>query len=105
MAARVWPAEQIALVIDLSMSSEMSEIGKYEQKQIYCKSKIISWSHNSRFEFARRLVGPFSGLKLLDYGCGDGTFLKQVFDKRVIAFIIIARWTGAVDYFAYLYAL
>jgi 2-polyprenyl-3-methyl-5-hydroxy-6-metoxy-1,4-benzoquinol methylase len=29
---------------------------------------------------ARRLVAPYSGTRLLDYGCGDGTFLALVHD-------------------------
>jgi 2-polyprenyl-3-methyl-5-hydroxy-6-metoxy-1,4-benzoquinol methylase len=49
--------------------------GKYYQKQFGCDSNIIAWSHRARFEAALRLIG--SQQKLLDYGCGDGTFLSM----------------------------
>ncbi len=38
----------------------------------------MAWSHGSRFELARRLVAPAAGGRLLDYGCGDGTFVAMV---------------------------
>jgi SAM-dependent methyltransferase len=40
----------------------------------------VRWSHGSRFRLARDLVSPFAGRRLLDYGCGDGTFLALVQD-------------------------
>jgi SAM-dependent methyltransferase len=55
--------------------------GHYARKQLGCKSWIISWSHGARFRTAARLVGTHPGDKLLDYGCGDGTFLGLVADK------------------------
>src|SRR5690348_14571968 len=55
-------------------------LGHYAKKQLGCKDWIISWSHRTRFETARTLVSPFRGKRLLDYGCGDGTFLSQVED-------------------------
>ncbi len=54
--------------------------GGYAQKQFFCKSRIISWSHSSRFETARKLVEPYAGKRLLDYGCGDASFLALVHD-------------------------
>ena len=53
--------------------------GKYYQKQFGCDSNIIAWSHRSRFEAALRSIG--SQQKLLDYGCGDGTFLSMAADR------------------------
>ena len=50
--------------------------GRYYRKQLGCQSTIIAWSHRSRFETALRVVGP-SVRRLLDYGCGDGTFLAM----------------------------
>jgi 2-polyprenyl-3-methyl-5-hydroxy-6-metoxy-1,4-benzoquinol methylase len=47
--------------------------GDYARKQIYCPNRVVAWSHGSRFRLAARLVGE--GARLLDYGCGDGTFL------------------------------
>jgi SAM-dependent methyltransferase len=37
----------------------------------------VAWSHGSRFDLARRLVAAEGG-RLLDYGCGDGTFVAMV---------------------------
>jgi SAM-dependent methyltransferase len=54
--------------------------GHYHQKQLGCKSAIISWSHRSRFDVGLHLLGP-SPRKLLDYGCGDGTFLVMAADR------------------------
>lgn len=56
------------------------EEGYYEKKQLSSPSKLIAWSHSSRFEVARELLAPFAGKRLLDYGSGDGTLLKRVSD-------------------------
>jgi len=48
--------------------------GHYYRKQIGSPSWLISWSHASRFRKGIALAKPFAGLRLLDYGCGDGTF-------------------------------
>jgi 2-polyprenyl-3-methyl-5-hydroxy-6-metoxy-1,4-benzoquinol methylase len=49
--------------------------GNYARKQIYCPSRVVAWSHGSRFRLAARLAGTGVGGRLLDYGCGDGTFI------------------------------
>ncbi|HEV3139772.1 MAG TPA: class I SAM-dependent methyltransferase, partial [Vicinamibacterales bacterium] len=49
--------------------------GHYAAKQIYCKDRVIAWSHRRRFETGLRLASMFRGGRILDYGCGDGTFL------------------------------
>ncbi len=49
--------------------------GHYAAKQIYCKDRVIAWSHRRRFEVGLRLAGRLAGKRILDYGCGDGTFL------------------------------
>ena len=54
--------------------------GHYARKQIYSSSRLVRWSHRGRFRTARGLVAPFAGRRLLDYGCGDGTFLALVSD-------------------------
>jgi 2-polyprenyl-3-methyl-5-hydroxy-6-metoxy-1,4-benzoquinol methylase len=54
--------------------------GHYAQKQLFSRSRLVAWSHASRFEMARQLVAPRAGQRLLDYGCGDGTFVAQVHD-------------------------
>ena len=52
--------------------------GHYAQKQLGSRSRLIAWSHRRRLATARCLVTPHAGKRLLDYGCGDGTFLAQV---------------------------
>src|SRR5215471_8921537 len=52
--------------------------GDYARKQIYCPSRVVAWSHGSRFALARALATPRAGGRLLDYGCGDGTFIAMV---------------------------
>jgi 2-polyprenyl-3-methyl-5-hydroxy-6-metoxy-1,4-benzoquinol methylase len=59
---------------------ERFEQGHYARKQILSKSSIIAWSHVSRMRLGRRLVASKAGGRLLDYGCGDGTFLAGVCD-------------------------
>jgi 2-polyprenyl-3-methyl-5-hydroxy-6-metoxy-1,4-benzoquinol methylase len=54
--------------------------GHYAQKQLLSRSALVRWSHGSRFRLARELVTPHAGKRLLDYGCGDGTFLALVHD-------------------------
>ena len=49
--------------------------GFYAKKQLYLKDALISWSHRRRFETALRLASELRPRRLLDYGCGDGTFL------------------------------
>ena len=54
--------------------------GHYARKQIFSRNRLVAWSHSSRFALARRLVAPYAGGRLLDYGCGDGTFVALVHD-------------------------
>jgi SAM-dependent methyltransferase len=54
--------------------------GHYARKQIFSRNRLVAWSHSSRFSLARRLVAPYAGGRLLDYGCGDGTFVALVHD-------------------------
>jgi SAM-dependent methyltransferase len=49
--------------------------GHYATKQIFCKDQLIAWSHRRRFETGLELARQFAGRRILDYGCGDGTFL------------------------------
>jgi SAM-dependent methyltransferase len=58
--------------------NDLLKSGDYARKQIYCPSRVVAWSHGSRFELARRLVAARAGGRLLDYGCGDGTFAAMV---------------------------
>lgn len=52
--------------------------GTYARKQLFGGFSLLSWSHRRRFEMARVLAAPYRGRALLDYGCGDGTFLAMV---------------------------
>lgn len=49
--------------------------GHYARKQIYCPNQVVAWSHRQRFRLALRLAVATSGERLLDFGCGDATFL------------------------------
>jgi SAM-dependent methyltransferase len=49
--------------------------GHYAAKQIFCQDRLVAWSHRRRFELGLRLARRFAGKRILDYGCGDGTFL------------------------------
>ncbi len=49
--------------------------GHYAKKQLHSRSRLIAWSHRARFETGLRLSAGFRGQRLIDYGCGDGTFL------------------------------
>ncbi len=51
--------------------------GHYARKQIGCRSHLISWSHQRRFQTGLQLAAPLAGKTVLDYGSGDGTFLAM----------------------------
>lgn len=55
--------------------------GDYARKQIYCPSGVVRWSHGARFRLAAALARERAGGRLLDYGCGDGTFVALVHDQ------------------------
>jgi SAM-dependent methyltransferase len=57
------------------MLDETLRQGHYAAKQIFCKDRLIAWSHRRRFEIGLDLARSCRGKRLLDYGCGDGTFL------------------------------
>jgi SAM-dependent methyltransferase len=57
------------------LSDEALRSGHYAAKQIFCKDRLIAWSHRRRFEVGLQLVRGLAPRRLLDYGCGDGTFL------------------------------
>ena len=56
------------------------EGGHYYRDQIGNSNKVIAWSHRSRFVKAISLIDRDS-TNLLDYGCGDGTFLAMAREK------------------------
>jgi len=50
--------------------------GHYAKKQLLSPSKLIAWSHSRRFATGLSLARRFAGQRVVDYGCGDGTFLE-----------------------------
>ena len=67
----------------MSAPSDGIEGGHYARKQLYGGAWLITWSHRRRFQLALRLAARFRGRRLLDYGCGDGTFLAMACDGPV----------------------
>ncbi len=59
--------------------------GPYARKQLFSSSRLVAFSHGARFRMARSLAEPYAGRRLLDYGCGDGTFLALVHDLFPVA--------------------
>lgn len=49
--------------------------GVYAQKQLLSPSRLIAWTHRRRLEAGLRLASRVRARHVLDYGCGDGTFL------------------------------
>jgi 2-polyprenyl-3-methyl-5-hydroxy-6-metoxy-1,4-benzoquinol methylase len=65
---------------DVTTSTQLLEQGHYARKQIFSSNAIIAWSHRRRFALARELASAGAGGALLDYGCGDGTFIALAHD-------------------------
>src|SRR5271165_6380724 len=66
--------------LHMSVPPRAPESGHYARKQLYGGAWLITWSHRRRLQLARRLAARFRGRRLLDYGCGDGTFLAMTCD-------------------------
>jgi 2-polyprenyl-3-methyl-5-hydroxy-6-metoxy-1,4-benzoquinol methylase len=49
--------------------------GHYFRKQVLSSNRLISWAHRRRYEIGMSFASQFAGKHVLDYGCGDGTFL------------------------------
>lgn len=71
------PSKRANLLYSMSKNIEQ---GHYYLKEVESASGVIAWSHKSRFKKAIELVGHDPSKKILDYGCGDGTFLSQIAD-------------------------
>lgn len=65
---------------------ELIQQGHYARKQIGCASSLIAWSHRRRFLTGVALARELAGKRVVDYGCGDGTFL---------AMLMAAEWRPA----------
>jgi len=61
-------------------TSHLLEQGHYARKQLFSRNVIVAWSHRRRFALARELAAAGAGGALLDYGCGDGTFIALAHD-------------------------
>lgn len=61
-------------------TSQLLEHGHYARKQLFSRNAIVAWSHRRRFALARELAAAGAGGALLDYGCGDGTFIALAHD-------------------------
>jgi len=51
------------------------EQGHFAKKQLFSRSALIRWSHRRRFAVAVAKSARFAGQRVLDFGCGDGTYL------------------------------
>lgn len=56
-------------------AKKILESGGYAKKQIFSDSSILRWSHQQRFKKGLQLIRQKRPETVLDYGCGDGTFL------------------------------
>lgn len=67
-------------MVTSSPLAEAIRRGHYAAKQIHCPNPLIAWSHSRRFQIGLELANCFltSGAKVLDHGCGDGTFLAML---------------------------
>lgn len=62
-------------------SRDLLQQGHYARKQIFSRNAVVAWSHQRRFALARELTSDCAGGALLDYGCGDGTFIALAHDS------------------------
>ncbi len=69
--------------------------GHFARKQIFCKDRLIAWAHRSRFEIGLELARECAGGRVLDYGCGDGTFLAMLMDQPTVPAAAIGAELGA----------
>jgi 2-polyprenyl-3-methyl-5-hydroxy-6-metoxy-1,4-benzoquinol methylase len=79
---------------------DLLEQGHYARKQIFSRNKVVAWSHGRRFALARELASARAGGALLDYGCGDGTFVAlahDLFRETVGADIDVEQVRGCAE--------
>lgn len=76
----------------MAQLNESLNQGHFARKQIFCKDRLIAWSHRSRFEIGLQLAEQLVGKRVLDYGCGDGTFLALLMARPCApAFVVGAE--------------
>ncbi len=69
-----------------SENNNVLKSGSYATKQIFSSCNLLRWSHQARFRKGKSIVSRFGARSILDYGCGDGTFLyfiNKYFDLKV----------------------
>ncbi len=69
--------------------SEFLRAGHYARKQVFCKDWLIAWSHQRRFELGLKLARAYAGRRVLDYGCGDGTFLALLLSSAAQSISVV----------------
>jgi SAM-dependent methyltransferase len=57
--------------------------GEFARKQLGSASRLIAWSHAARFRAGLQLAGSVKPQRVLDYGCGDATFLALLMESGV----------------------
>jgi SAM-dependent methyltransferase len=57
------------------------EPGHYAAKQIHSPSRAVAWTHRARFQRGLELIRRYGGDTLLDYGCGDATFITMLLEE------------------------
>lgn len=55
----------------------MSDDGVYARKQLGCPVGLMAFSHERRFRVGHAILRSLGARRVLDYGCGDGTFLER----------------------------
>ena len=65
-----------------ALPPEISE-GIYARKQLQSGASFVTWSHSRRFQVALSLATDTGGRRILDYGCGDGSFLAMLLASGV----------------------
>ena len=81
-------------------SRDLLQQGHYARKQLFSRNAAVAWSHRRRFALAHELASAQAGGALLDYGCGDGTFIAlahESFRESVGADIDVGQVQGCTD--------
>lgn len=79
---------------------DLLQQGHYARKQLFSRNAAVAWSHRRRFALARELASAQAGGALLDYGCGDGTFIAlahESFRESVGADIDVEQVKGCTE--------
>jgi 2-polyprenyl-3-methyl-5-hydroxy-6-metoxy-1,4-benzoquinol methylase len=63
-------------------ASNETWVSSYAAQTHQAKSRLRRFSHGARFGLATELAAPAHGSTLLDYGCGDGAYLRQLTIER-----------------------